>query len=105
MPCLFPSDPCPFRGVRFLGPGEVEADRGKLLRGLANNSDPPLELEKTTNFVWKLLFHIFLHFRADYLIAKTKELLVPLPIRACIYRKCGGNPGVNAASPEIKDSN
>ncbi len=85
----------PFPKAVF-GPNEVE-QLGAIVTQLAN-SDLRWERKNTTNFGLEASFlNGLFTLTADYFIAKTKDVLVDLPI-SLTTGNAGGNPAVNAAS-------
>jgi TonB-linked SusC/RagA family outer membrane protein len=98
-PWLYYAQINPFPRAVF-GPGQVE-QIGQTVTRLAN-SDLRWERKKTTNFGLEASFlNNLFSFSADYFIAKTKDVLVDLPI-SLTTGNAGGNPAVNAASLENK---
>jgi TonB-linked SusC/RagA family outer membrane protein len=98
-PWLYYAQINPFPRAVF-GPGEVE-QIGQTVTRLAN-SDLRWERKKTTNFGLEASFlNSLFTLSADYFIAKTKDVLVDLPI-SLTTGNAGGNPAVNAASLENK---
>jgi TonB-dependent starch-binding outer membrane protein SusC len=82
------------------GPNEVE-QIGATVTQLAN-SDLRWERKNTTNFGLEASFlNNKFSFVADYFIAKTKDVLIDLPI-SLTTGNAGGNPAVNAASLQNK---
>ena len=85
----------PFPKAVF-GPGEAE-QLGAIVTQLAN-SDLRWERKNTTNIGLEASFlNNLFTLTADYFIAKTKDVLVDLPI-SLTTGNAGGNPAVNAAS-------
>lgn len=85
----------PFPRAVF-GPNEVE-QLGAIVTQLAN-SDLRWERKNTTNFGVEASFlNGLFTLNADYFIAKTRDVLVDLPI-SLTTGNAGGNPAVNAAS-------
>ena len=93
-PWLYYATINPFPRAVF-GPNEVEQIGGIVTR-LAN-SDLRWERKNTTNFGLEASVLNVLTLSADYFIAKTKDVLVDLPI-SLTTGNAGGNPAVNAAS-------
>ncbi|MBI2729341.1 MAG: SusC/RagA family TonB-linked outer membrane protein [Sphingobacteriales bacterium] len=85
----------PFPKAVF-GPNEVE-QLGAIVTKLAN-SDLRWERKNTTNIGLEAAFlNSLFTLSADYFIAKTKDVLIDLPINLTTGN-AGGNPAVNAAS-------